>query len=86
MRIALAIAATEALNWGYSTHLIKDLRPLMLEPFCIIANPGFQWGYKLAQVIDMPVFGLVDAQMTCYPCPHAAWPEGAANVYVVSGL
>jgi hypothetical protein len=58
----------------------------MLKWICCIANPGFQWRHKLTQIIGMPVFGFIHAQMAEDPCPHTTRSEGAANIDVVAGL
>lgn len=58
----------------------------MLQPFCLVADPYGQRGHKFAQVIDVPVFGLVSAAMPGNARPHAARAEGAANVNVVPRL
>ena len=86
MRPAFVIAAFTLLSWNQIGHLTKDSSLFMFEMVRCVAAPDCCWCDLLGQVVDVPLLSLVHSQVTGDTYPHSAWPVGATEVDIVSGL
>lgn len=84
MRLTFAIATTETRNRTHLGHLGKKNCPFVFEMFCLIANPNFYGRDMLSQVIDVPVFPFVRAQVTGDARLYATRYKGAADINIIA--
>ncbi len=86
VRVAVTIAAPEALCAGCSICAFHRRRPTMFLPFCIVRIPGLNHCHMRPQVVNMPVLCFVAALMPKYPGAHAARTKGTPDINVIARL
>ncbi len=86
MRLAVTIRATETRYRLHAVVLAKDGRPLMLPSTHVVGQPNIYQLGVCAQVINMPVQGLLIATVSANPGTYTTRPERTADIEIVAAV
>ena len=80
-----AIACPKVRQWqARAGETGAGLRPDVLTAVVVFAVPDFEGRGDTAQIVDMPVQALGDAEMMAQPCAQAAGAERRADVDITT--